>query len=103
MKGYKVSIEHLFYCTQCGKKGIPIAWKKGKYREPGHLKKLYCLNCKIQINHVECVEYSDYDSEMFKKEFMSGNFQKDGSRVLPVSQWKKERAPFYWTYNERII
>lgn len=49
--------------------------------------------CKIQINHVECVEYSDYDSEMFKKEFMSGNFQKDGSRVLPVSQWKKERAP----------
>lgn len=50
-------------------------------------------NCKIQINHVECVEYSDYDSEMFKKEFMSGNFQKDGSRVLPVSQWKKERAP----------
>lgn len=50
-------------------------------------------NCKIQINHVECVEYSDYDSEMFKKEFMSGNFQKDGSRVLPVSEWKKERAP----------
>ncbi len=34
-----------FYCTKCGRKGIPIARKQGQQREPGHLKKLYCLAC----------------------------------------------------------
>ena len=86
MRGCKYNIDHVFYCTQCGKKGIPIARKTGKYKEPGHLKKLYCLTCKMEINHVECVEFSCYDSEMFGKEFQAGNFKKDGSRVVPLSQ-----------------
>ena len=29
-----------FYCTSCGKKGIPIVRKAGAGRESGHLKKL---------------------------------------------------------------
>lgn len=85
MRGYKYNIDHAFYCTQCGKKGIPIARNTGKYKKPGHLKKLYCLNCKIDINHAECVEFSCYDSEMFRKEFQAGNFKKDGSRAVPLS------------------
>lgn len=88
MKRGRVNIEHEFYCTQCGRKGIPIARKKSKCKQPGHLKKLYCLNCKIEINHVECIEFSSYDREMFKREFATGNFKEDGSRVLPISQWK---------------
>ena len=31
-----------FYCTECGRKGIPIIRIAGKEREAGHLKKLYC-------------------------------------------------------------
>lgn len=86
MKACKVNLEHYFYCTQCGEKGIPIARNKGQYKKPGHLKKLYCLNCKKEINHVECIEYSSYDSEMFQKEFLSGNFKTDGSRIVELSQ-----------------
>ena len=33
-----------FYCTKCGTKGIPCFRTVGKEREPGHLKKLFCLN-----------------------------------------------------------
>ena len=35
-----------FYCTKCGKKGIPIARKLGSQREAGHLKRLYCPFCR---------------------------------------------------------
>ena len=38
MSGF--SLESEFYCCKCGTKGIPIARKKGKAREAGHLKKL---------------------------------------------------------------
>lgn len=41
----------------------------GKYKKQGHFEKPYCFNCKIDIKHVECVEFSCYDSEMFRKEF----------------------------------
>ena len=89
MRGYKYNVDHAFYCTHCGKKGITISRKQSKCKKPGHLKKLYCLNCKIEINHVECVEFSHYDSEMFREEFLSGNFQKDGSRVVTLSQLRE--------------
>lgn len=74
--------EHIFFCTQCGRQGIPICRKKSKMKEGGHLKKLYCLYCKKEINHVECIEYSDYDAEMFRREYQAGNFKEDGSRLL---------------------
>ena len=32
-----------FYCTKCGIKGIPVFRTVGTEREPGHLKKLFCL------------------------------------------------------------
>ena len=89
MKACKVNLEHYFYCTQCGEKGIPSARNKGQYKKPGHLKKLYCRNCKKEINHVECIEYSSYDSEMFQTEFLSGNFKTDGSRIVELSQWRR--------------
>lgn len=83
-KGY--NNEHTFYCTQCGRQGIPICRKKSRMKEGGHLKKLYCLNCKREVNHVECIAGSYYDAEMFRKEYQAGNFQKDGNRLL---EWTK--------------
>lgn len=42
-----------FKCTQCGNIGIPISRKQSRQREQGHLKKLYCIYCKEETNHVE--------------------------------------------------
>ena len=45
-----------FFCTQCGNEGIPIIRKKSHLRKKGHLKKLYCIYCKKEINHIEVIE-----------------------------------------------
>ena len=73
-----VSFDSNFYCTKCGNKGIPIARKKGAEREAGHLKKLFCLHCNQERNHVECKPFSHYDYEDFKLEMSYGNFDENG-------------------------
>lgn len=83
------TVVHEFYCTQCGERGIPVHRKPNQFREAGHLKKLYCLNCAKEINHVECVSGSKYDLDMFLKEYASGNFDEQGNRVLSLSEWKQ--------------
>ena len=57
-----------FYCTECGRKGIPIIRIAGKEREAGHLKKLYCLYCQKETNHAEIRPFGKYNKEDFKKE-----------------------------------
>lgn len=42
-----------FYCTKCGNEGIPIGRRKSKQREYEHKKKLYCIYCKTETNHIE--------------------------------------------------
>ena len=69
-----------FYCTQCGEKGIPVARRTGSERKAGHLKKLYCLKCQAETNHVECKPYSHYTHEDFLLEFNNNNFDKKGQR-----------------------
>ena len=71
-----------FYCTCCGERGIPIA-RTGKMREPGHLKKLYCLKCNKQTNFVEIRPLGKYTYEDFRIEFVNKNFNKDGHRIIP--------------------
>lgn len=68
-----------FYCTKCGRKGVPVARKQGQLREPGHLKKLYCLYCKEEVNHAEIREIGGYTYEDFLEEFEAGRFI-DGQR-----------------------
>jgi hypothetical protein len=86
------------YCTQCGEKGIPIQRRIGKEREPGHLKKMYCINCKKAVNMVEVKNIgSKYTYEDFKLEFENGYFDTEGKRKLPLSEfkqmmYKKEKA-----------
>lgn len=69
-----------FYCTQCGRKGLPIIRHKGKAREAGHLKKIFCLTCQKETNHVEVRPHTRYTFEDFKTEFEYGNFTEDGQR-----------------------
>lgn len=82
--------ESEFYCTKCGKKGIPVLRRKGQEREAGHLKKLFCLNCQQECNHAECKPYSHYDYEDFKNEFENGNFNNEGLRILPYGAFKEK-------------
>ena len=76
-----------FYCTKCGQRGIPIMRRPGQQREPGHLKKLFCLNCGEEVNHVEIRPYGGYRYEDFEEEFRLGRFV-DGNRI-PVANLMK--------------
>ena len=81
-------LDHEFYCTQCGNKGIPIVRKEGAERKPGHLKKLFCLKCNKETNHVECVPWSKYTYKDFLIEFNHNNFNKDGTRKYNYNELK---------------
>ena len=76
-----------FYCTKCGKKGIMIPRKMGQGREAGHLKRLYCLTCNEEVNHVEVRPYGAYNLEDFLLEFENNNFDKEGNRIEPWKQF----------------
>ena len=75
-------LESTFYCVKCGSKGIPIIRKKGAEREAGHLKKLYCLKCKEEVNHVECKPFTHYEYKDFLYELEFGNFDEKGNRKM---------------------
>ena len=81
-----------FFCTQCGKEGVPIMRKNGQLREPGHLKKLYCIFCKQETNHAEIREIGGYTEEDFRKEFELGRFV-NGQRE-DLSECSNHRCPF---------
>lgn len=76
-----------FYCTQCGNKNIPIIRQEGQKREPGHLKKLFCLYCAKETNNVEIKYPSQYTLDDFWIEFNYGNFDAEGNRI--EKYWKK--------------
>lgn len=89
-KSGKISTSE-FYCTCCGSRGIPIARKAGRQREAGHLKKLYCLNCKREVNFAEVRPFSDdYEYEDFLLEFKYGNFNEEGLRKMTYRQFRHE-------------
>lgn len=69
-----------FYCTQCGRKGIPVWRRMGNEREAGHLKKLFCLTCQRETNHAECKPFTKYQYEDFKTEWEYDNFTPEGKR-----------------------
>lgn len=61
-----------FFCTKCGNEGIPIQRKRGQFRGKFHKKKLYCLHCQTQVNHVEC--RNEEEIEEFKRDFKEGKY-----------------------------
>lgn len=72
------------YCTCCGKKGISIPRKNNKFRKFGHLKKLYCIYCGAEKNHVEIRPiYDDYTYKDFELEMKYNNFDSEGNRKEP--------------------
>ena len=61
---------HRFFCTKCGKEGITLPRKRGHERERMHKKKLYCIFCKDEINHIEC--RNSVEILEFKENFKEG-------------------------------
>lgn len=84
-----------FFCTNCGREGIPVARKKGQERKSGHLKKLYCIYCDKEVNHVEIKLAGDYSYEDFLEEFEAGRFR-DGNRdsIEDLLGCSKGECPF---------
>lgn len=68
------------YCTCCGKKGISIPRKNNKFRKSGHLKKLYCIYCGAEKNHVEIRPNDNYTYKDFELEMKYNNFDSEGNR-----------------------
>ena len=89
-----------FFCTQCGREGIPVQRKKGQEREGGHLKKLYCMYCKQEVNHAEVRDIGGYTEEDFRREFEAGRFV-DGKReeIKDLLECTCSTCPF--NYNGR--
>lgn len=79
-----------FYCTCCGKEGLPLIRQTGHEKEAGHLKKLYCVNCKKEWNHAETKEFSHYTYKEFLLEFNYGNFTEEGLRKEPFKKFKQK-------------
>jgi hypothetical protein len=69
-----------FYCTKCGKKGIPV-FRTGRVREAGHLKSMYCIYCGRTQNFAEIRPFGAYNFEDFKIEYEYGNFDNFGNRI----------------------
>lgn len=64
--------ESEFYCIKCGNRGIPLPRPHGHQRKQFHRKKLYCIHCKQEVNHIECKTEADIND--FKIEFKNGMF-----------------------------
>ena len=65
--------EHDFYCIKCGHKGIPLSRKQGHQHERFHRKKLFCIYCQQEVNHIECK--NDEDVAEFKRNFENGVYK----------------------------
>ena len=78
-----------FYCLQCGQKGLPIIRNKGFLKEKFHRKKLYCIHCKIEVNHIEVKNLEE--REEFLTNFRKGAYideaEKSISYVRSTGQW----------------
>ncbi len=84
----KMIFDQEFYCTRCGKKGIPLGKEIEKTEEEGRLQRLFCFSCNKETNHAEVVRGSRYDKKIFIDELKSGNFDKQGNRLIPLKEWK---------------
>lgn len=71
---------HDFYCLKCGKPGIPILRQRGHERGKYHRKRLYCIYCQQEVNHMECRTQSEIDE--FKDAFERGEFVAEANESL---------------------
>ena len=71
---------HDFYCMSCGNKGIPLSRNVGFQHSKFHRKKLYCVFCKREVNHVECRNQMEVNK--FKEDFSKGLFAEEAEASI---------------------
>jgi len=73
-----------FWCINCGKQGIPIMRDRGNRRKSGHRKALYCINCKMVLNHIET--RNEEEAQWFRDEFDAGKFAEEAERSIAFAK-----------------
>ena len=71
---------HDFYCINCGNKGIGLMRNQGFKHQGMHRKKLYCVFCKQEVNHVECKTLDEI--EEFRINFENGVYKDEAEESL---------------------
>lgn len=73
-------VSHDFYCINCGKKGIPLARKRGHQHSSFHRKKLYCIYCQKEVNMVECK--NEFEVQEFLENFKNGVYEDEAKKSI---------------------
>lgn len=81
------TITNRFFCVRCGHEGIPLARAVGRQKEKHHRKKLWCINCKTEINHIECKNHSEIQE--FKENYEKGVYINEAKESMAHvrNQW----------------
>lgn len=77
-----------FWCISCGKKGIPIMRDRGRQRTEGHRKKLYCVHCRVTINHIETRNAEE--ARRFREEFEAGKFAEEAAESIAFCEKRND-------------
>lgn len=75
---------HDFYCMNCGNKGIPLSRYVGHQHAKFHRKKMYCIFCKQEMNHVECRNMMEVNK--FKEDYANGVFVEEVKACIEFLQ-----------------
>jgi len=73
---------HDFYCMNCGKKAMMLPRKRGHLHKSAHRKKLYCIWCKCEVNHME-IRNAEEEAE-FLENFKNGVYKDEVADSLAV-------------------
>lgn len=71
---------HDFYCLKCGNKGMPCRRKTGHQYKKFHRKKLYCIYCREEVNHIECK--NELEVREFKANFERGVYKNEAQESI---------------------
>ena len=71
---------HSFWCLNCGQQTTPIMRKTGYLKEKFHRKKLFCINCGVEVNCIEC--RNDNEIWEFKRNFEEGVYKDEAKESL---------------------
>lgn len=73
-----------FWCINCGRKGIPIVRERCHRREKGHRKALYCVTCRVVINHIET--RSQDEAQRFRDDFTAGKYREEAEESIAYAK-----------------
>ena len=69
-----------FYCMNCGHKNMSLSRRNSHQHGRFHRKKMYCVFCKQEVNHIECKSYEDVLE--FKENFENGVYKDEAQDSL---------------------